>query len=126
MGHEINKNRFHEMLGILHLVNKQGAVYLCNIPFEQWTQVYDDGLRYGHITTNLVECIYPILKGMRHLPITSIVRETYFRLTALFPKRTTNYKGQIQGGHVWFRKVLRREPTPCTQCVMVATTYGFV
>ncbi|KAH1091452.1 hypothetical protein J1N35_018709 [Gossypium stocksii] len=33
--------------------------------------------------------------------------ETYFRLAALFPKRAASYKGQIQGGHVWCRKVLQ-------------------
>ncbi|KAH1066861.1 hypothetical protein J1N35_031848 [Gossypium stocksii] len=107
MGYEISNDHFHEMLAILHSVNEEGADYLCNIPFEQWTQAYDGGLRYGHMTTNLAECINFILKGTRHLSITSVVRETYFRLAALFPKRTATYKGQMQGGHVWCHKVLQ-------------------
>ncbi|KAH1056548.1 hypothetical protein J1N35_034613 [Gossypium stocksii] len=44
MGYEISKNFFHEMLAILRSVNEEGANYLCNIPFEQWTQAYDNGL----------------------------------------------------------------------------------
>ncbi|KAK5785500.1 hypothetical protein PVK06_040091 [Gossypium arboreum] len=84
--YDINKDRFQEMLGNLRSVNDQCADYLCNIPFEQWTQAYDDSLRYGHITTNLVDCINFILKGTRHLPITSVVQETYFHLGELFPK----------------------------------------
>ncbi|KAH1083510.1 hypothetical protein J1N35_023271 [Gossypium stocksii] len=84
-GYEISKDLFHEML----------------------TQAYDSGLRYGHMTTNLAECINSILKGTRHLPVTSVVRETYFRLAALFPKRAVTYKGQMQGGHVWCHKVLQ-------------------
>ncbi|KAK5786251.1 hypothetical protein PVK06_040884 [Gossypium arboreum] len=95
------------MLAILHSVNKEGADYLCNIPFEQWTQAYNGGLRYGHMTSNLAEYINSVLKGMRHLLITAVVRETYFRLAALFPKRATSYKGQMQGGYVWCAKVLR-------------------
>ncbi|KAH1082228.1 hypothetical protein J1N35_021989 [Gossypium stocksii] len=98
-GYEINKDHFHEMLGILRSVSHQGTDYLYNIPFEQWTQAYDGGLRYGHMTTNLTECINSVLKGMRHLSITSVVRETYFYLAALFPKRAVSYKGQMQGGH---------------------------
>ncbi|MFQ6669266.1 hypothetical protein Gotur_034587 [Gossypium turneri] len=86
MGYEINKDCFHEMLAVLRLINSEGTDYLCNIRFEQWAQAYDDGLRYGHMTSNLAECINSILKGTRHLPITLVVRETYFRLTVLFPK----------------------------------------
>ncbi|MFQ6643472.1 hypothetical protein Gotur_018694 [Gossypium turneri] len=107
MRYEINKNRFHEMLAVLRSINGEGADYLCNIPFKQWAQAYDNGLRYGHMTSNLAKCINSILKGMRHLPITSVVRETYFRLAALFPKRAASYASQIQGGHVWCSKVVQ-------------------
>ncbi|MFQ6665322.1 hypothetical protein Gotur_032091 [Gossypium turneri] len=107
MGYEINKDRFHEMLAILRSINREGADYLCNIRFEQWAQAYDGGLRYGHMTSNLAECINFVLKGTRHLPITSVVRETYFRLAALFPKRAASYTGQMQGGHVWCSKVVQ-------------------
>ncbi|KAK5785729.1 hypothetical protein PVK06_040344 [Gossypium arboreum] len=94
------------MLAILCSVNEEGTDYLCNIPFEQWTQAYEN-LRYGYMTSNLAECINSILKGTRHLLIIAVVRETYFRLAALFPKRAASYKGQMQGGHVWCAKVLR-------------------
>ncbi|KAK5840144.1 hypothetical protein PVK06_009024 [Gossypium arboreum] len=95
MGYEISNDRFHEMLAVLHSVNEKGADYLCNIPFEQWTQAYDDSLRYGHMTSNLAECINSVLKGTRHLPITSVVREINFHLAALFSKRAKSYKGQM-------------------------------
>ncbi|XP_040967217.1 uncharacterized protein [Gossypium hirsutum] len=106
IGYEISKDCFHEMLAGLCSVN-EGADCLCNIPFEQWTQVYDGGLRYGHMTSNLAECINYTLKGTRYLPITSVVRETYFRLATLFSKRAASYKGQMQGGHVWCAKILQ-------------------
>ncbi|MFQ6638657.1 hypothetical protein Gotur_016708 [Gossypium turneri] len=59
------------------------------------------------MTSNLIECINSVLKGMRHLPITSVVRKTYFRLAALFLKRAASYVGQMQGGHVWCSKVVQ-------------------
>ncbi|KAH1055537.1 hypothetical protein J1N35_033602 [Gossypium stocksii] len=107
MGYEISKDRFHDMLAFLCSIKEEGVDYLCNIPFEQWTQAYDDSLRYGHMTSNLAKCINYVLKGTRHLPITSIVRETYFHLAALFSKRAASYKGQMQGGHAWCAKVLQ-------------------
>ncbi|KAH1106845.1 hypothetical protein J1N35_010613 [Gossypium stocksii] len=73
MGFEISKNHFHEMLAVSLTVNKERTNYLYNIPFEQWSQAYNGGLRYGHMTSNLIECINFVLKGMRHLLITSVV-----------------------------------------------------
>ncbi|KAH1114522.1 hypothetical protein J1N35_007900, partial [Gossypium stocksii] len=84
--YEIMKGRFHDMLEILGSTNEVGAQYLSNIPFDQWTQSYDGGLRYGHMTSNLAECINSIFKGTRHFLITSVVKETYFHLVELFPK----------------------------------------
>lgn len=95
------------MLAILRSQNGEGADFLCNICFEQWAQAYDGGLRYGHMTSNLAECINSVLKGTCHLPITSVVRETYFRLAVLFPKQAATYAGQMQGGHVWCSKVVQ-------------------
>ena len=59
------------------------------------------------MTSNLAECINFVLKGTHHLPITSVVRETYFRLAALFQKRVASYAGQMQEGHVWCSKVVQ-------------------
>ncbi|MFQ6627259.1 hypothetical protein Gotur_005402, partial [Gossypium turneri] len=59
------------------------------------------------MTSNLAECINSVLKGTCHLPITSVVRKTYFHLATLFPKRAASYAGQMQGGHVWCNKVVQ-------------------
>ncbi|PPS20313.1 hypothetical protein GOBAR_AA00267 [Gossypium barbadense] len=106
-GYEISNDRFHEMLAVLHSINEESANYLYNIPFEQWTQAYDSGLRYGHMTSNLAKCINSVLKGTCYLSITSVVIETYFHLAALFSKRAASYKGQMQEGRVWYAKVLQ-------------------
>ena len=36
---------------------QQPFAWIDQIPLEKWTQAYDEGRRYGHMTTNLVECI---------------------------------------------------------------------
>ncbi|XP_057739751.1 uncharacterized protein LOC130956783 [Arachis stenosperma] len=51
---------------------------------EIWLQHYDSGRRFGHMNTNLSECINAVLKGTRYLPISAIVRITYERLQKFF------------------------------------------
>ncbi|KAK5802402.1 hypothetical protein PVK06_029993 [Gossypium arboreum] len=57
------------------------ARYLDGIPLEKWTWSYDGGLRYGHMTSNLAECINSILKGTHHFV--------------------------LKGSHVWCKLVLK-------------------
>ncbi|XP_057745239.1 uncharacterized protein LOC130963105 [Arachis stenosperma] len=51
---------------------------------EIWLQHCDGGRRFGHMATNLSECINAVLKGTQYLPISAIVRITYERLQKLF------------------------------------------
>ncbi|PPS17260.1 hypothetical protein GOBAR_AA03312 [Gossypium barbadense] len=95
------------MLTVLRSINDQGSNYLYNIPFKQRIQSYNDDLWYGQMTSKLAECINSIVKRMRHLSITSVVRETYFYLATLFPKWAASYKSQMQGGNVWCQKVVQ-------------------
>ncbi|KAL4397361.1 uncharacterized protein [Arachis hypogaea] len=39
------------------------------IGLELWTQHRDGGRRYGHMTTNISECINAVFKGTRNLPV---------------------------------------------------------
>ncbi|XP_058784435.1 uncharacterized protein LOC131659238 [Vicia villosa] len=62
-----------------------------NLPREKWSRAYDGGRRWGHMTTNFVESLNSVMKETRNLPITSLVRSTYFRMGTLFGRR----------GHDW-------------------------
>jgi len=44
---------------------------------EKWTQAYDGGKMYGHMTTNPAEYINFMLKGTRSLPIFALVKATF-------------------------------------------------
>ncbi|XP_057747661.1 uncharacterized protein LOC130966855 [Arachis stenosperma] len=48
--------------------------WLNRIPREQYALTFDGGYRWGHMTTNLVECINSVLKGARNLPVTALVK----------------------------------------------------
>ncbi|PPD95937.1 hypothetical protein GOBAR_DD07055 [Gossypium barbadense] len=52
----------------------------------QWAQSFDEGFRYGQMTTNLVEGINAVLLKTRHLPISSVFSVTFYRLATLMPR----------------------------------------
>ncbi|XP_057724111.1 uncharacterized protein LOC130940077 [Arachis stenosperma] len=54
------------------------------IEYSLWTQHRNEGRRFGHMTTNISECVNSILKGVRNLPVCSLVKATYGKLAELF------------------------------------------
>ncbi|RYQ87910.1 hypothetical protein Ahy_B09g095438 isoform A [Arachis hypogaea] len=71
-------------------LHEQGEIYtewLDKIPRSQYALAFDEGYRWGCMTTNLVECINSVLKGVRNLPVTALVKETFNRLNELFTRK---------------------------------------
>ncbi|XP_019420733.1 PREDICTED: uncharacterized protein LOC109330922 [Lupinus angustifolius] len=101
MGYELMWPRFERMLAVLRQKNSKAAAWLDKIPKEKWTQSYDEGRRYGHMTTNLAECVNAVLKGARALPITALVRATYHRLNSWFLHHRNEANNMIRAGHVY-------------------------
>ncbi|XP_025627740.1 uncharacterized protein [Arachis hypogaea] len=62
---------------------------------------FDGGYRWGHMTTNLVECINSVLKGARNLLITALVKATFYRLNELFTWKRAEAGARINAGHVF-------------------------
>ena len=81
-------------LGLLRDENPAMCEWINRIPIEKWAQHADGGWRFGHMTTNLSEYINIILKGTRNLPITALVKSTYFHLAALFVKKMREEEAQ--------------------------------
>ncbi|PPD83522.1 hypothetical protein GOBAR_DD19538 [Gossypium barbadense] len=71
----------------------------------QWAQSFDEGFRYGHMTTNLVEGINAVLLKTRHLPIVSVFSATFYRLATLMPRMGQQQVDQIQAGHMFVEHV---------------------
>ncbi|XP_025611641.1 uncharacterized protein [Arachis hypogaea] len=83
-------------------LRERGEAYtqwLDRIPRQQYALAFDNGYRWGHMTTNLVECINGVLKGARNLPITSLVKATFYRLNELFTRKKAEAEARTNAGH---------------------------
>ena len=81
--------------------NPDAGAWVDNLRVEKWTRSYDNGVRWGHMTTNLVESMNGVFKGIRALLITALVSTTYFRMASLFAERGEKWNAVVQSGQVW-------------------------
>jgi hypothetical protein len=64
----------------------------------KWARAYDEnGRRYGQMTSNMAECFNKVLKGVRVLPVTAIVRYIFDKLNEYFLKYSDETDRQIAG-----------------------------
>ncbi|XP_057527841.1 uncharacterized protein LOC130806685 [Amaranthus tricolor] len=86
--------------------NEDAYKYLVDgsIPERQWTLIHDGGHRYGVRTTNMSEAFNGVMKGARSLPITSLVRITFFRVNEYFATRRDLGRNRLDNGHVYAKK----------------------
>ncbi|XP_057724141.1 uncharacterized protein LOC130940106 [Arachis stenosperma] len=85
-------------------LRERGEAYtnwLDRILREQYALAFDGGYRWGHMTTNLVECINSVLKEARNLPVTALVKATFYRLNELFTRKRAEAEARINAGHVF-------------------------
>ncbi|KAF1899190.1 hypothetical protein Lal_00019312 [Lupinus albus] len=105
--YELMRPRFERMLDDLRQKNPRAAAWLDNIPKEKWTQSYDEGRRYGHMKTNLAECVNGVLKGSRALPITSLIQATYHILNSWFLHHRNEATSMIMAGHIYCEELTK-------------------
>ncbi|KAF1863078.1 hypothetical protein Lal_00041065 [Lupinus albus] len=65
------------------------------------------GRRYGHMTTNLAECVNGVLKVSRALPITALVRATYCRLNSWFVHCRDEASSMVRAGHIYCEELTK-------------------
>ncbi|XP_025617048.1 uncharacterized protein [Arachis hypogaea] len=78
---------FDYWFDIMRTENPAMCDWANRMEYERWTQHKNGGRRYGHMTTNISECVNSILKGTRNIPMTSLVKSTYLWLAELFVVR---------------------------------------
>ncbi|KAH1257926.1 hypothetical protein GmHk_03G007787 [Glycine max] len=61
---------------------------------QKWVQCFDEGKRWGHMNTNFLESVNCMFKNTRHLSVSSLVEETYFKTAQVFAN-----KGRQTGSH---------------------------
>ncbi|XP_025628188.1 uncharacterized protein [Arachis hypogaea] len=86
---------FHYWFDILHAKDLTMCDWANRIDYAHWTHHWDEGRRFGHMTTNISECVNSILKGVRNLPICALVKATYGRLAELFVQKRREAKAQL-------------------------------
>ncbi|XP_058783004.1 uncharacterized protein LOC131657649 [Vicia villosa] len=87
VGYALTQPTFQYYRHEIVAANPDAGRWVDNLAREKWTRSYDNGKRWGHMTTNLVESMNGVFKGIRHLPITSLVEATYYRMASLFARR---------------------------------------
>ncbi|PPD92960.1 hypothetical protein GOBAR_DD10096 [Gossypium barbadense] len=91
--------------GIEGQTNTYFRQWLGTIEPWQWAQSFDEGFRYGQMTTNLVEGINAVLLKTRHLLISSVFLATFYRLATLMPRMSQQQVNQMEARHVFVEDV---------------------
>jgi transposase-like protein len=84
----VDFNRLKEQLKIECENDWQWVEDHINDDREYWALAFDDGRRYGVMTTNWSESLNSVLRGIRSLPITAFVAATFYRVNQAFVERT--------------------------------------
>ncbi|XP_017604138.1 uncharacterized protein LOC108450882 [Gossypium arboreum] len=109
MGYELEPHRFRHKLARLEtdMAGCKPSLTQWSSSMEpwQWAQCFDEGYRYGHMTTNLVKAVNSVLRRTRHLPISAVFSATFYRLATLMPKMRLKQAKQLEAGHVYVEKI---------------------
>ncbi|KAL5125037.1 hypothetical protein HKD37_02G005326 [Glycine soja] len=74
------------------------AEWLDQLPKKNWVQCFDEGKHWRHMTINLFESVNSMFKNTRHLLVSSLVKETYFKTAQLFAIRGRQTQAMINSG----------------------------
>ncbi|XP_058775477.1 uncharacterized protein LOC131649736 [Vicia villosa] len=83
------------------LSNPDAGSWIDSLAREKWTRAYHNGERWGHMTTNLVESMNGVFKGIRNLLITALVEAPYFRMASLFSTRGQRWSAVRESGQLF-------------------------
>ncbi|XP_025621317.1 uncharacterized protein [Arachis hypogaea] len=98
---------FHYWFDILRSEDPAMCDWANRIEYSLWTQYCDEGRRFGHMTTNISECVNSILKGVRNLPVCSLVKATYGRLAEDFVRKGREVQAQLGTGQQFSQHLVK-------------------
>ena len=81
--------------------NSVSVTWFSKLDAQKWAQAYDQGYRYGWMTTNIVECLNEMLKGAQMLPITTLVQLTFYRCVSYFDTRRGEIRATMTSGDMY-------------------------
>ncbi|TYK18257.1 uncharacterized protein E5676_scaffold411G001980 [Cucumis melo var. makuwa] len=83
-------------------------VFRADIDLQKWTQSHDNGYRYGWMTSKAAECMNGVFKGARMLPMTSLVRLTFYRTILYFERRRAEISEAVDRGEVYTEYAMKK------------------
>ena len=92
----------------LKQLNANSVTWFSKLDTKKWTQAYDQGYRYGWMTTNIVECINGVLIGARMLPITTLVQLTFCRCVSYFDTRRGKISVRMTCGDMYIEYAVNK------------------
>ncbi|CAJ2648315.1 unnamed protein product [Trifolium pratense] len=108
MGFAVNQPLHRYYRSKIAAQNTNAIGWLDNIPIAKWTQAFDEGRRWGHMTTNLAESMNNVFKGIRNEPITALVQSTFYKCVVLFQRRATESAAVLQSGQQYSEACQKR------------------
>ena len=81
--------------------NRETYDWLRRLDKEKWSLAHDKGYRYGIMTTNFAETYNAMIKKLRALPITSMMKMLFIQLVNLFNKHRSKNKEALLDGKVY-------------------------
>jgi len=106
-------------LAALRSHSPEVASWINKIPLQKWTQAYDEGSRFRHMTTNLVECMNSVLKRACSLPIYALIKATFESTTTWFVERRVKSDSMLQAGHQYpeeINAIIRKNQQQAGMC----------
>ncbi|KAH1257888.1 hypothetical protein GmHk_03G007758 [Glycine max] len=118
------KHVFDQNLEKIYELSPAIARWIDRISKKKWSMAYDtSGRRYGHMTTNLSECVNKVLKDCRSIPITTLVKSTCSRCRKYFVDCGRQAQRQLREGQVYCSKLVtelrKNQEQACSHIVRV-------
>ena len=82
--YEDQKKKFDQKMKSIKDLNSKVADELDRVTLELWALAHEGGKRYGALTSKLSESFNGVLRGARHLPITALVQQTFYKCVSYF------------------------------------------
>ena len=92
----------------LKQLNANSVTWFSKFDTKKWARAYDQGYRYGWMTTNIVECINGVLKGTRMLSITAFVQLTFYRCVSYFKTRSGEIRARMTCGDMYTKYAVNK------------------
>ncbi|XP_049405378.1 uncharacterized protein LOC125868848 [Solanum stenotomum] len=98
------EKKFLKKMEMIKEINPEAYVWLMKNDLDKWTLHRDGGRRWGMLITNSSESFNSLLKSVRGLPVTAMVRLTYNQIVNRFVTRSKFVNQLVQQKQQWMPK----------------------